>query len=389
MPPVDPELYAPVHDDEPDESDDRGRGLCLSGGGYRAMLFHLGTLWRLNEAGWLGTLDRVSSVSGGSITAATLASRWSQLAFDADGVASSFADLVVTPLRRLAGRTIDVSSVVRGALGVGSVGDRVAAAYDRHLFDGATLQDLPAPDARTPRFILNATSLQSGALWRFARDKMGDYRVGEVRRPTLPLAQAVAASSAFPPFLSPVILRLDPDTFVGGSDLHDPAYRSRVVLTDGGAYDNLGLERVFKTSSTILVSDAGKKLTAEARPRRAWPLQFYRVVNVINNQVRSLRIRQTQAALHADPDAGCLHRKGAYWGIRTDVRGYGVPDPLPCPHAATLVLASTPTRLARLDGRLQERLINWGYAACDAALRADVDRTIPRGAFPYPSSGVG
>src|SRR5258708_12082538 len=49
-----------------------GIALCLSGGGYRAMLFHLGTLWRLNELGYLPKLDRISSVSGGSITAALL-----------------------------------------------------------------------------------------------------------------------------------------------------------------------------------------------------------------------------------------------------------------------------------------------------------------------------
>jgi len=49
-----------------------GSALCLSGGGYRAMLFHLGTLWRLNQLGFLRKLARVSSVSGGSITAGVL-----------------------------------------------------------------------------------------------------------------------------------------------------------------------------------------------------------------------------------------------------------------------------------------------------------------------------
>src|SRR5713226_3113267 len=58
-----------------------GIGLCLSGGGYRAMLFHLGALWRLNEFGMLSKLDRISSVSGGSITAGVLGMNWSQLAF--------------------------------------------------------------------------------------------------------------------------------------------------------------------------------------------------------------------------------------------------------------------------------------------------------------------
>ena len=50
-----------------------GIGLCLSGGGYRALLFHLGALRRLNELGLLAKLKTISAVSGGSIIAAHLA----------------------------------------------------------------------------------------------------------------------------------------------------------------------------------------------------------------------------------------------------------------------------------------------------------------------------
>src|SRR5688572_4484386 len=59
-----------------------GTALCLSGGGYRAMVFHTGVLWRLYEAGLLGKVDRVSSVSGGSIAAGVLALAWKTLSFD-------------------------------------------------------------------------------------------------------------------------------------------------------------------------------------------------------------------------------------------------------------------------------------------------------------------
>ena len=64
-------------------------GLALSGGGYRAMLFHLGALIRLNEARWLPKLNRVASVSGGSITAALLGLTWKDLRFE-DDVAANF-----------------------------------------------------------------------------------------------------------------------------------------------------------------------------------------------------------------------------------------------------------------------------------------------------------
>jgi Patatin-like phospholipase len=65
--------------------------ICLSGGGYRAMLFHVGALRRLNEFGLLSVIDRVSSVSGGSITAAAAARAWPSLNFGGDGVVANFA----------------------------------------------------------------------------------------------------------------------------------------------------------------------------------------------------------------------------------------------------------------------------------------------------------
>src|SRR6266853_1274551 len=76
-----------------------GMALCLSGGGYRAMLFHLGTLWRLNELGLLKGLKKISSVSGGSITAGVLGLAWKNLDFEVSGKAVNFEQLVVSPIR--------------------------------------------------------------------------------------------------------------------------------------------------------------------------------------------------------------------------------------------------------------------------------------------------
>src|SRR3954452_19907026 len=68
--------------------------IALSGGGYRAMLFHLGALKRLNEFGLLSVMDRMSTVSGGSITGAALSIRLPDLTFDASGVAVGFDRVV-------------------------------------------------------------------------------------------------------------------------------------------------------------------------------------------------------------------------------------------------------------------------------------------------------
>src|SRR5437899_9362763 len=96
-----------VPTDPPARGPEVGIALCLSGGGYRAMLFHLGALWRLNELGYLRKLARISSVSGGSITAGVLGFKWSKLAFASNGVAQNFTPEVVDPIRALAGKTID------------------------------------------------------------------------------------------------------------------------------------------------------------------------------------------------------------------------------------------------------------------------------------------
>src|SRR3954453_20623225 len=105
------EAASPVTEDGADKLEP-GTALCLSGGGYRAMLFHAGALWRLNELGYLPKLDRISSVSGGSITAAMLGRRWARLRFDAGGVGQAFTAELVAPLRGLASRTIDRASVI-------------------------------------------------------------------------------------------------------------------------------------------------------------------------------------------------------------------------------------------------------------------------------------
>lgn len=197
------------------------------------MVFHIGVLWRLYEAGLLSGLKRISSVSGGSITAGMLALKWGKLSFNPARLATDFVPEVVTPLRRLAGETIDAEAIVIGTLFPGSISERVAAAYDKHLFKGATLQALP----NAPRFVINATNVQSGALWRFMKPYMRDYRVGEVKNPTVPLAKAIAASSAFPPVLSPCELRLEDDAFTAnsGADLQRPPFTTRVVLSDAAS----------------------------------------------------------------------------------------------------------------------------------------------------------
>ena len=366
---------------EAEREPEPGIALCLSGGGYRAMMFHLGVLWRLNEAAMLATLARVSSVSGGSITAGVLAMNWAQLAFDEAGIARKFDSRVVEPIRAMAGTNVDTASVLVGAgLPFTSVSDRVVKAYRKHLFAKRTLQDLPD----RPRFVINATNLESGVLMRFSKPYLADYRVGRINQPDLPLAVAVAASSAFPPVLSPCTVDLEHEDWITeeGNDLTGPEFRNEIRLSDGGVYDNLGLETAWKRYLTILVSDAGGHLEADGDPSWDWVRQSVRVLKVIDNQVRSLRKRQVIDSFKSN------RRSGMYVGIRSHTADYPVADPLPADVGITTELAATPTRLDAMDDSLQERLVNWGYVICDAGLRAHVAPDAAPGRLPYPGSPI-
>jgi len=370
-----------------------GIGLCLSGGGYRAMLFHLGVLWRLAELGYLGSekrtgmhgpigsLRRVSSVSGGSIVAGVLGLKWQQLKVDEDGLLERFREFVVSPVEQFADKTtISIWSGLWAGL-VSSANKKVVKVYRRRLFGSATLQDLPD----LPQFVINATNLQSGALWRFSKPYSRDWRVGEITTPTDSLAKVVGASSAFPPFLSPARFRYDESQYTpnSGDGLQRPPFTTRPTLADGGVYDNLGLETVFKHYQTVIVSNAGGDYKAKEKVRGDWALQSYRVLNTIDNQVRSLRKRVLIAAL-------AQRRKyGVYWSIRGDIADYPADNKLDCPHEKTILLANIDTDLAAKDKRTQRKLINWGYAMCDAGIRSWVEDGLPAPVdFPYPDEMV-
>jgi NTE family protein len=368
-----------------------GMGLALSGGGFRATLFGLGSLWRLNELGLLLKMTRITSVSGGSLAAGVLAAHWKDLNFSADGRATNFEQVVVARLREFCRRTLDWKVALLGLVPFLSAARLASKSYARHLTRmgdgrGATLADLPAKGLG-PDFVFYATCMQTGSSFRFSREGLYDWKLGYVPKVDVPLATAMAASAGFPPVLAPLKLKTDPTMWRGEkavSGLKDPdAIRRSLILSDGGVYDNMGIEALWKTMQWVLVSDAGAPFEFTRSSWANWFGQLGRVRDVLIQQTRALRKRMLMADFTATP---APRYGGAYWGIGTQIKAYSLNTCLCSDSTLTAALPLVSTRLRRLDPQTQERLINWGYALTDAAIRTHVDPSAAMGTLPYPAT---
>jgi NTE family protein len=336
-----------------------GIALSMSGGGYRALVFHLGALHRLNEVGLLRRIERISSVSGGSLAAAALALGWSKLEFDQSGKAKNFVNEIGKPILRLASTSIDTKAILMGLLPFQSTAKQAAKAFDKFLCSNASLQDLPD----SPRFVFVATSLQTGSIWRFSKAYGADYRVGQWKQPNLPLSTVLSASAGFPPFLSPCEISVPANaiTKMEGNDLHEEPFISKLVLTDGGVYDNLGLEPVWKRYKNLLISDGGALTLPTAEPKINWLSQALRVNSIALQQVIFLRRRYMR-------DANIMkERNVAFWSIsEPNSDKQSMSNILTAEEAAQA--AVIPTRLKGLSQVEQRLLLRSGYAHCSTGL---------------------
>lgn len=253
-------------------------GLALSGGGFRAAAFHLGVFRRLHALGMLWKLDLLTCVSGGSIAGAFLASRWGD-----DGALDALD-------RYLRNASIAVSSVIGGVLDPFHTRlDKLADSYARDLFEQRTLDDL----RNGPRLYLNATNLATGNMFFFVTGggspaEMGEWELGAVPAPDFRVSRAVAASSAFPPVFPP--MRIDRDAYPA-------AQVEYVCLTDGGVYDNLGVNPLLRARNALdylIVSDAGKPFSIDERPTESGAAVLVEALDILMEQVRGLQFKRLE-----------------------------------------------------------------------------------------------
>jgi NTE family protein len=377
-----------------------GIAVCLSGGGFRAALFHLGALRRLRELGLLHEVALVSSVSGGSILSGFLADRVARAGnvrnasdFAAWLDAVDWDGEVAAPFREVTSHDLRTWPVLKNLLwNWAAPGFRVRdleRGYARRI-SKRTLGELPV----WPEFVFCATNLTFGVNWVFSRALAGDYQVGYLAEAAgWPLARAIAASSSFPLIFGPLPVRADPGAF------HRGHYRgvdrdwlvARTALTDGGVYDNLGLEPAWKEYGTVLVSDCGAPFDFRfgTNPIR----RLLRYTSVVMNQASSVRKR----LFFEKRRRGAY--EGTYWGIRSSAseakegglasldeedsraaRVAEVPPSTPGYSRALVdeVLARVRTDLDAFTEAEQKVLENHGYFAANHSLVLYLERPIPR-----------
>jgi NTE family protein len=339
--------------------------LCLSGGGYRAAIFHLGAMLRLHEREVLHQVGLFSAVSGGSIALAWLARCYLRGRddpaedFDEWCGRCDFRAQVVEPFREIAARDLRSFAVAATLpwnwLWPSARVGLLERGYRRFLGE-TVLSELP----ESPAFVFCATDLSFGCNWEFSRRRVGDFQAGYLREPgAIALAAAVAASSSFPPLFGPVRGPWRAGDFSGGkqsgSELLD-----RIELSDGGVYDNMATEPAIKRSSRILVSDAGAPFAFQAG--RHYLRRLLRYAAVMGNQAVALRKR----LFHAGRVSGDF--EGAYWhlGEERDAGADGYSLGL-----CRDLLARVRTDLDRFIPAEFEVLVNHGYFSCEAGLLAD------------------
>jgi NTE family protein len=231
-----------------------GYTLCLSGGGFRATLFHLGVIRRLLFLNVFDEIERINSVSGGSIAAAMVMKELTKSSFSS---IEDFDNRVIKPIisfiqKSPRGNIYRVLPLRKDPL-------KFAKFLDDELFQNFSFNKLYT----SPQWVCYATSLNSAYSWKFSQDEIGDSSIGHTQ-PTKDdrISLGVAASACFPPLFRPMRFQSANRSFqfkyIEGVhfDRNNPTPPKTILLTDGGVYDNLGSESVITKGSSFIISDA-------------------------------------------------------------------------------------------------------------------------------------
>jgi NTE family protein len=295
-------------------------GLSLSGGGYRATAFHLGTLKKLNEMGILSRVSVISTISGGSIAgAAYIVSRDDFNKFEEDSIKKlSTKNLITQAFFTYPGSRFTIFFLLFLAalvyfirhhqhvvvliiiisfflllyyfqFWIFPVSGSIEKLYAKYFTKQERLGDLP----ESPRLVVGATNLQTARPFVFSKYFMGDSSYAYADIPVrfvardFPLARAVMASSCVPGAFSPVMI--DRKYF----EKPELSKENMPILADGGVYDNQGIHKVMQSGSfacdIVITSDAGNRLVPGKKLRNSLEIAM-RTMNVFMTRIKNVQM---------------------------------------------------------------------------------------------------
>jgi NTE family protein len=323
-------------------------GLALSGGGYRATAFHLGTLNKLHELGVLDNIDVMSTISGGSITGAAwclhngdhasfqvkmrhalqtksvigfVLKSWIFWRFIllAIGCIAGSIWLTFTQWAPYSTLCLVLYFIVflKFQYQLFPVSRVIERAYDQFFFANKQLKDLK----EQPVLAIGSSNLHTGRPFTFSKKKMADSSYSfrteyatpiEFSGANFPVSRAVMASSCVPQFFSPVMI--DQCFFKVPEDYH----RIKPVLMDGGIYDNQGIQKLTQPKSSyecqiVIVSDAGGWFIADKHYRNVFSI-LVRTVDLF-----MFRIKTAQMVQHIYRNVDQAGKPIAYFSLGWDI----------------------------------------------------------------------
>jgi NTE family protein len=369
--------------------------LALSGGGFRATVFHLGVLARLAEDNCLEEITYLSTVSGGTLC--------SGLVYGLNNfnwpTSAEYKSQVLPKAREILTKTDLKGELIKRVLThifeiPETRADDLSELMQEYWGINIALKDLPSK----PRWMINATCYETGKNWRFERFRMGDYVFGYSYDTNLPLSDAMAASAGFPGLIGALALETSPykwfqyiagqkEAMVIDEDSSrkkktktiTPPY-SPIHLWDGGVYDNHGLEGLHdfidgwrEDIDFLLVSDASGKSTPQAYRPGIKAMERI-VTGIMMDQIRSLRARAILERIINHDDRGAFLQIGntCEFVLRESGRSAEISDKSSgCLNEEEVnQAASMETDIAKLDEKTFERLFRHGFEVADYTLYA-------------------
>lgn len=224
-------------------------GLALSGGGSRAIAFHLGCLRALNRRGVLDRVNVISTVSGGSVIGAIYAYQDEGFEeFDKRVVELLKKGLVKSIIKEfvfskdiffeLLTSCIKPNYYIFKKMGIKlpikRTYSRTSAfirVLDKQIFNGKYLTSITRNNLNV---VINATEMRTGTAFRFGNNESGCWKFGKVKDNKIKVAEAVGASAAYPVLLPSIDMNMI-------FEKKEQIENRRVLISDGGIYDNLGI----------------------------------------------------------------------------------------------------------------------------------------------------